>query len=157
MHRAELEARGKGKNLPLNFYEWGRSQCMEAPGPKLLTKTFSKSPLFLVDETDSLFCNGYSISPKVSTELFSETLEIRLLQRLLNSWVMDYYTRLTSFHIEGGYQCFQKNFIECFSIPQIEQSDKFQIMTLEGEERERLICKVFNIAPKQVLEIISAK
>ena len=31
---------------------------------------------------------------------------------------MDYYMKKTSVSIEGGYLCYQKNFIEPFSIPE---------------------------------------
>lgn len=153
-HKAALAERGKGKKLPTNFYEWGRSQCMEATGPKLLTKTFSKGPQFILDNTDSLFCNGYSVKPKTTAELFGSAIEIRVLQRLLNSKVMDYYTRLTAFQIEGGYQCFQKNFIERFSIPAISASESSEIMVLEGEERDCLIAKIFGISYAEIMEIV---
>jgi adenine-specific DNA-methyltransferase len=154
-HKAELAERGKGKKLPANFYEWGRSQCMEATGPKLLTKTFSKGPLFILDNTDSLFCNGYSVKPKPTADLFAFTIDIRVLQRILNSKVMDYYTRLTAFQIEGGYQCFQKNFIERFSVPAISASETSEIMALDGEERESLIAKLFGISYAEIMEIVT--
>jgi len=153
-HKAELAERGKGKKLPANFYEWGRSQCMEATGPKLLTKTFSKGPQFILDKTDSLFCNGYSVKPKVTADLFGSAIDIRVLQRILNSKVMDYYTRLTAFQIEGGYQCFQKNFIERFSIPAISATENKAIMALDGEDRERFIAKIFGISYAEIMEIV---
>jgi methylase of polypeptide subunit release factors len=153
-HKTELAERGKGKKLPINFYEWGRSQCMEADGPKLLTKTFSKGPQFILDTTNSLFCNGYSVKPKITADLFGSAIDIRVLQRILNSKVMDYYTRLTAFQIEGGYQCFQKNFIERFSIPVISESDCNRIMALDSEERECLIAKIFGVSYEEIMEIV---
>lgn len=153
-HKAELAERGKGKKLPTNFYEWGRSQCMEAIGPKLLTKTFSKGPQFILDNTDSLFCNGYSVKPKATADLFGSAIDICVLQRILNSKVMDYYTRLTAFQIEGGYQCFQKNFIERFSIPAISVAESSEIMGLDGEDRECLIAKIFGISYAEIMEIV---
>ncbi len=153
-NKDELAKRGKGKKLPANFYEWGRSQCMEAPGPKLLTKTFSKGPNFLLDETDSLFCNGYSVRPKGATDLFGLTVDIRILQIILNSNVMDYYTRLTAFQIEGGYQCFQKNFIERICIPQISHSTCGDLMGSSGVERQRLIAELFQIRFSEIMEIV---
>ena len=155
-HKVDLAERGKGKKLPTNFYEWGRSQCMEATGPKLLTKTFSKGPQFILDNTDSLFCNGYSVKPKATTDLFGSAIDIRVLQRILNSKVMNYYTRLTSFQIDGGYQCFQKNFIERFSIPVITSAENIEIMGLNGEERECLIAKIFGISYMEIMEIVSS-
>lgn len=36
---------------------------------------------------------------------------------------MHYYITKTSVSIEGGYPCYQKNFIETFSIPEFTQSE----------------------------------
>ena len=44
---------------------------------------------------------------------------------------MDYFARKTSVDIEGGYQCYQKNFIESFNIPILTEQD---IKYLKDEE-----------------------
>ena len=36
---------------------------------------------------------------------------------------MDYYVTKTSVSIEGGYPCYQKNFIEKFTIPELTQEE----------------------------------
>ena len=64
----------------------------------------------LVDDPDALFCNGYAVFEDSS-------IELELLQRVLNSAVMHYYISNTSYAIEGGYYCYQKKYIERFSIP----------------------------------------
>ena len=153
-HKPELSKRDKGRRRPYRFFEWGRSQCMEAPGPKLLTKTFNRGPNFLLDKTDSLFCNGYSVKPREDVGLFFTPIDIRVLQRILNSWVMDYYARLTSFQIEGGYQCFQKNFIERFCIPEITSEQSNEIMLLEGTDLQKYICDLFGISGDEIMEIV---
>ena len=153
-HRSELSMRDKGKRRPVRFFEWGRSQCMEAPGPKLLTKTFNRGPSFLMDKTDSLFCNGYSVKPKDDAGLFFNPIDIRVLQKILNSWIMDYYARLTSFQIEGGYQCFQKNFIERFCIPEITPKQSDEIMRLEDLALQQYICDLFGVPRNEIMEII---
>ena len=127
---------------------------MEAPGPKLLTKTFNRGPNFLLDETDSLFCNGYSVKPREAGGLFFAPIDIRVLQRILNSWVMDYYARLTSFQIEGGYQCFQKNFIEHFCIPEITLEHSREIMRLEDVALQQYICDLFGVCDNDIMEVI---
>lgn len=154
LHRDALLKRDKGKKIPRRFYEWGRSQGMEAPGPKLLTKTFNRGPNFLLDETDSLFCNGYSVTPKESGNMFQAPVDIRVLQKILNSWVMDYYARLTSFQIEGDYQCFQKNFIERFSVPDISTEEAGFLLGLKGETLQEYICELFAVSVNEVLEVI---
>jgi methylase of polypeptide subunit release factors len=155
-HQDALLSRDKGKRQPKNFFEWSRTQGMESKGPKLLTKTFSKGPNFMLDETDSLFCNGYSVIPKSNDDLFGASIDIRVLQKILNSWVMDYYTRLTTFQIQGGYQCFQKNFIERFCIPEISENNKKIIMSLEGNDLQYLICELFGIPVEEILEIVTS-
>ena len=154
LHQTELAKRDKGKKDTCKFYEWGRSQCMEAPGPKLLTKTFNRGPNFLLDESDSLFCNGYSVKPAEDVDMFSTTIDIRVLQKILNSWVMDYYARLTSFQIEGDYQCFQKNFIERFCIPSISFDSAHQIAGLDGTDLQEYLCELFAIPATDILQVV---
>jgi len=146
-HKEELASRDKGKLNLKYFYEWGRTQAMEAKGPKLLTKTFSKGPNFMLDTTDSLFCNGYSVKPKNEKEM-----PILVLQKILNSIVMDYYTKVTSFQIEGNYQCFQKNFIEIFSIPSLSESDKNKI--LNSSNIDNFLCELYKLDISELREVI---
>ena len=154
LHQTELAKRDKGRKVAYKFYEWGRSQCMEAPGPKLLTKTFNLGPNFLLDDTDSLFCNGYSVKPAEGGDLFSAAIDIRVLQKILNSWVMDYYARLTSFQIEGGYQCFQKNFIERFCVPSISLDSADTIAGLDGTALQEYLCELFAIPVTDILQVV---
>ena len=154
LHRDALLKRDKGKRLPHRFYEWGRTQGMEAPGAKLLTKTFNRGPNFLLDETDSLFCNGYSVTPRKGGDMFQAPVDIRVLQKILNSWAMDYYARLTSFQIEGDYQCFQKNFIERFSVPDISPKTADSLLSLNGNTLQEYICELFAISVDEVLEVV---
>ena len=154
LHQTELAKRDKGRKVAYKFYEWGRSQCMEAPGPKLLTKTFNRGPNFLLDDTDSLFCNGYSVKPAEGEDMFSSPIDIRVLQKVLNSWVMNYYARLTSFQIEGDYQCFQKNFIERFCIPSISPDSADTIAALDGTDLQEYLCELFAIPVTDILQVV---
>lgn len=123
-----LNNRDKGKNSIYPFYCWGRTQGITRFGLKLINPTFSKHPRFLiVNEEDAYFTNGYGIyysNSKNGTTCFDEVLHpfskeenILLLQKVLNSLIMDYYVSSTSVSIQGGFPCYQKNFIEKFSIP----------------------------------------
>lgn len=153
-HQTALVKRDKGKKSRLRFYEWGRSQCMEAPGPKLLTKTFNRGPNFLLDESDSLFCNGYSVEPRRVNNFIFASLDISVLQKILNSCVMDYYLKLTSFQIEGDYQCFQKNFIERFCIPEISAESADNIIGLSGTTLQEYLCDLFGLSVDEILEVV---
>lgn len=97
------------------LHEWGRRQSISSPGPKLLTKTFDKGPNFHLDTSDSLFCNGYSLTLKGDAR--NDTTLLKGLQHYLQSRFMLAYALMTSFEIDGGYQCYQKNFIENFAVP----------------------------------------
>ena len=49
---------------------------------------------------------------------------------------MDYYIKRTSVSIEGGFPCYQKNFIEIFGVPNF--SDK-EIKFLKNEKNKEAI------------------
>jgi len=48
---------------------------------------------------------------------------------------MDYYITNTSVQIDGGYPCFQKNFIEKFSIPEFSQNEKDFLLHENSKEK----------------------
>lgn len=152
-----LESRSEGKKKLDNFYEWGRTQGMEAPSYKLLTKTFSGKPNFMLDKTDSLFCNGYSVIPKSSNDksLFLNEIDVLVLQKILNSAVMNYYSKITSFQLNGNYQCFQKNFIELFNIPNLVDEHIDAIKLLNNENLDKFLCSLYKIDYNDILEIIN--
>ncbi len=98
-------------------------------GKKIVNPTFSKHPRFLfVPEEDAYYTNGYGIyfdrDHSNKTTLFEDSMHemskeenILVVQKILNSIVMDYYVSNTSVSIQGGFPCYQKNFIEKFTIP----------------------------------------
>lgn len=151
-HRGMLDARDKGKG-DYPWYTWGRRQGMEAPGPKLLTKTFNNRPNFLFDESDQLFCNGYAVmQPQASLWL---SISLPLLKRILNSQLMAYYAKLTSFQISGGYQCYQKNFIERFGIPHF-SDDQLRALDCAGErEFQEMLCDAYGIDESDLKSVVN--
>ena len=152
-----LQTRSEGKKKLDNFYEWGRVQGMEAPSYKLLTKTFSGKPNFMLDVTDALFCNGYSVKPKCVKNKFQfcEEVDILILQKILNSSIMDYYTKITSFQLDGNYQCFQKNFIELFGIPNLTDEQKIFIKNNSGTRLDKYLSLLYSINYTEIEEIIN--
>ena len=127
--RDKLESRDKGRNHYLPFYAWGRTQGITRFGKKILNPTFSKHPRFLfVPEEEAYYTNGYGIYfTKEQNERtlllgnfahpMSKEENILEVQKVLNSVIMDYYITATSISIQGGFPCYQKNFIEKFTIP----------------------------------------
>lgn len=153
--RDKLAARDKGKKEYSPFYVWGRTQGLTRFGKKILNPTFSKEPRFLnVPEEDAYYTNGYGIyfDKDTSNERLqfddlinpmSKESNILVVQKILNSFVMDYYITKTSVSIQGGYPCYQKNFIEKFSIPDLsrEEIEALDNMTDKLEIDKFLITK----------------
>lgn len=151
--KENLLARDKGKVLFEPFFVWGRTQGLTRKGKKILNPTFSQHPRFLlVEEEEGFFTNGYGLyfREQESNGLFSELINpitklenIDVVQKILNSIVMDYYVTKTSVAIEGGYPCYQKNFIEKFTIPELtqEEIDLIRSYTNREEIDEFLINK----------------
>lgn len=131
--KVNLLARDKGKVNFDPFFVWGRTQGLTRIGKKILNPTFSLHPRFLlVEEQESFFTNGYGLffrEPEIQG-LFNEPVNpisklenIDVVQKILNSCVMNYYVTKTSVSIEGGYPCYQKNFIEKFTIPELTEEE----------------------------------
>jgi len=130
-----LASRDKGKVKYEPFYVWGRTQGLSKIGKKLINPTFSQYPRFLlVEEEISFFTNGYGLffkKQETGQTLFSDininpisSIEnIDVVKKILNSYLMHYYVTKTSVAIDGGYPCYQKNFIEKFSIPDFSQDE----------------------------------
>ena len=126
---------------------------MEALGPKLLTGTFSKGPNFLLDKTDSLFCNGYSL--KVKDDCIKKFPNIEILQKILNSIVMYYYAKVTSFQISGNFECYQKNFIENFGIPNLKIDEIKMIKKYNGDKLDRYLCEIYTLNYEELKSYIN--
>lgn len=161
--REHLGTRDKGKVEYVPFYSWGRTQGLAKTGKRLLTPTFSKTPRFLiVEDEDSLFTNGYGVffrqdSPSSLFDTRHELARdsnIRIVQKILNSGLMNYYVTKTSVSIEGGYPCYQKNFIERFSIPDMSSEVITQLSKIEDRDNiDALLCDLYGIDPKVIQEI----
>lgn len=144
----KLESRDKGKKNYSPFYVWARTQGITRFGKKILNPTFSKKPRFLiVEEENAYYTNGYGIyfnkdnSTSSENSLFVENVHfasqeknILLVQKILNSVVMEYYINKTSVSIEGGFPCYQKNFIEKFTIPNFSNQELETLKSLSKKE-----------------------
>ena len=145
-----LEGRGKGKHTYTPFYMYGRSQGLNRFGARIYTPTFSLKPRFLFDTNeDGFFTNGYGLYFKEES-IFGNPVARRenvdILLKIINSCVMDYYVTKTSVAIEGGYPCYQKNFIERFTIPQITDGQISELRDLTNpDDIDKYICDLYQI------------
>jgi methylase of polypeptide subunit release factors len=140
--KERLVTRDKGKVKFDPFYIWGRTQGLTKIGKKILTPTFSQSPRFLVvKEEDAYFTNGYGLFFRQSFDIetimnpITKIENIDIVQKILNSYLMQYYVDKTSVAIEGGYPCYQKNFIEKFTIPLFTENEIQILRSLDDKEK----------------------
>ena len=152
-----LEGRDKGKYVYSPFYAYGRTQGLNRFGARIYTPTFSQKPRFLFDSEESgFFTNGYGMYFK-DGGLFAAPIakleNVDVLLKIINSCVMDYYVTKTSVAIEGGYPCYQKNFIERFTIPQMTESQISNLRDLtDANDIDNYVCGLYQInlsAPKR--------
>lgn len=145
--KPELEQRDKGKVKYDEWYAYARTQGLSLCGAKLVTPTFSDSPRFLYEKKENaLFCNGYAIFKKKGRNLFDEEVSLETLSKILNSKIMEYYIGKTSVSIEGGYPCYQKNFIERFTIPKLKQEHDDYLENEKNQQKiDSFLAKIYGL------------
>lgn len=138
--KEELDGRDKGKKNNVSWYAYGRTQGLNKFGNKLLFPTFASIPRFtMVEDEYALFCNGYAVFE-------NDYIDLEVLRRILNSVVMQYYVSNTSYAIEGGYYCYQKKYIEKFSLPYFSEEEKVKIIQMNKEELDAFLIKKYELA-----------
>jgi tRNA1(Val) A37 N6-methylase TrmN6 len=152
-----LLKRDKGKRKIKPFYAYGRSQGLNRFGKKILTPTFSKFPRFMLCPSSSaLFCNGYGLyfrDNNAINEIFGNIWTFEnadVILKIINSNVMHYFVSKTSVGIEGGYPCYQKNFIERFNIPEFTLKEINELRNINDKQLidEWLVSKYQLILPE---------
>lgn len=145
-----LEGRDKGRRKYSPFYAYGRTQGLNRFGARVYTPTFSLKPRFIFDAaSDGFFSNGYGLYFKEDGKTANPIASVEnsdVLLKVLNSCVMDYYVAKTSVAIEGGYPCFQKNFIERFTLPKMTAGQISELRDLTRQEDiDRYVCGLYQI------------
>lgn len=137
--RLELEMRDKGKLKVSDWYKYGRSQGINFIGKKIVYPTFTDKPKFLLLNDDlALFSNGYAI---FNTSALSD----EFLIKILNSDLIEKYVKLTSYPIHGGYYCYQKKYIQNFTIPVLSDAETIKLQNLADDEFNKQLIKLYNI------------
>lgn len=125
--KQKLDNRDKGKGVIGGWYAYGRTQGLNNYGAKLLFPTFANKPKFIyIQDEQALFVNGYAVFE-------NDYIALKPLRKILNSSIMHYYVSHTSYSIEGGYYCYQKKYIERFSIPAF---SKEELLFITNEPQE---------------------
>lgn len=116
--KKDLNARDKGEGDYGAWYAYGRTQALSDSGYKLLFPYMGKTPHFVfTDEKDLMIYCGYAI--------FSESKEtLKVLKKILESSLFDYYMKNTSKPYSGGYLSYAKNYVKGFGICTLDKSEK---------------------------------
>lgn len=126
--RNSLDSRDKGKPNKVSWYAYGRTQGLNKYGNKIVFPTFANNPKFMIiNDEYALFCNGYAVFE-------NDYLDLDILVKILNSSIMNYYIQNSSYTIEGGYYCYQKKYIENFSIP-LFSNDEIEFIRENTQEK----------------------
>ncbi len=118
-HKEELQKRDKGNGNYGAWYAFGRTQALTDKGYKLLFPYMAKDPHFVfTDQKDMMIYCGYAI--------FNESVEeLKILKRILESKVFDYYMQNTSKPYSSGYLSYAKNYIKNFGICELTENDRY--------------------------------
>lgn len=117
-NKKDLEKRDKGEGNYCAWYAFGRTQALTDKGLKLLFPYMGKKPHFVfTDQKDMLLYCGYAI--------FNESAEeLKILKRILESKVFEYYVKHTSKPYSGGYFSYAKNYVKNFGICELNDKEK---------------------------------
>lgn len=69
---------------------------------------------------------------------------------------MHYWTCLTSFNIQGGYQCYQKNFIERFRLPAFTPAEVERLSALDEPSFHEALLLTYGLDPERVTAFLTA-
>lgn len=118
-NKAALLSRDKGNGDYGAWYAFGRTQALSDKGYKLLFPYMTKNPRFIfTDQKDMLIYCGYAIfndSPQ----------ELKILKRILESKVFEYYMANTSKPYSAGFLSYAKNYVKNFGICDLNEQDRY--------------------------------
>lgn len=114
-----LLSRDKGNGDYGAWFAFGRTQALSDKGYKLLFPYMSKQPYFVfTDQKDMLIYCGYAI--------FEESpQELKILKRILESKVFEYYIENTSKPYSGGFLSYAKNYVKNFGICELNEQERY--------------------------------
>lgn len=119
VNKEDLQKRDKGNGDYGAWYAFGRTQALCDSGFKLLFPYMAKTPHFVfTEQKDLLIYCGYAI--------FNESQqELKILKRILESQVFEYYMENTSKPYSAGYFSYAKNYVKNFGICKLNDDEKY--------------------------------
>jgi hypothetical protein len=119
VNKEDLQKRDKGNGDYGAWYAFGRTQALCDSGFKLLFPYMAKKPHFVFTEQKDLiiYC-GYAV-------FHESTDELKILKRILESQVFEYYMANTSKPYSAGYFSYAKNYLKNFGICKLNDDEKY--------------------------------
>lgn len=121
-----------GVNSGDDWYKYGRSQALSRINPKIVFPTNSLTPKFRYIDEPALFFNGYAIYG-IKNKPFSEK-DMRCLEIILNTKLIEDFMQLTSYYIGGGYVSYQKKYLSKVKIPKLDDNQKNILIELSNNK-----------------------
>lgn len=121
-----------GVNSGNDWYKYGRSQALSRTNPKIVFPTNSLTPKFRYIDEPALFFNGYAIYG-IKDKPFSEK-DMRCLEIILNTKLIENFMQLTSYYIGGGYVSYQKKYLSKVKIPKLDDKQKNILLKLSNNK-----------------------
>lgn len=118
-NKEDLQKRDKGNGDYGAWYAFGRTQALTDTGIKLLFPYMAKTPHFVfTEQKDMLLYCGYAI--------YNESVEeLKILKRILESKVFEYYMANTSKPYSAGYLSYAKNYVKNFGICELNEQERY--------------------------------
>jgi adenine-specific DNA-methyltransferase len=118
-NKMDLQKRDKGNGEYSAWYAFGRTQALTDNGYKLMFPYMAKSPHFVyTDDKEMLIYCGYAV--------FNESpQELKILKRILESSVFEYYVAHTSKPYSSGYFSYAKNYVKNFGICDLNEEERY--------------------------------
>ncbi|KQS47570.1 hypothetical protein ASG38_09000 [Flavobacterium sp. Leaf359] len=118
-NKKSLILRDNGNGNYDAWYAFGRTQALSDKGYKLLFPYMAKNPHFVfTDQKEMLIYCGYAIFDESPEEL-------KILKRILESKVFEYYMANTSKPYSAGFLSYAKNYVKNFGICELNEQDRY--------------------------------
>lgn len=143
--KTELKSRSGIDNTDdKEWYRYGRSQALTRTMPKIVFPTNTKYPQFQYFDDFALFYNGYAIYG--IKNLSCSAKDMKCLELILNSSLIDKFMKLTSYYIGGGYVSYQKKYLSKVTIPFMNEEQKDALLTSKSmKEINKLVYQLYGL------------
>lgn len=135
-----LLERDKGNKKYPAWYAFGRTQGLNCFGKKMFIPYLSDKCYSVITNNENLlFYCGYSI-------MENDFIELKLLKKILESKLFDFYIKKVSKPYSGGFYSYAKNYINKFSLPKLTNEQKeYLLKEKKSKNINEFLCEIYGI------------